>query len=94
MTSQTALDLADMRVSYSRGDDGFDVANLVAKEPFTNFKHWFDAMRESKMVHEPNAMCLSTATKSGRPSSRMVLLKGFDETGFKFFTNYDSRKGS
>lgn len=59
--------------------------------PFFQFKKWF---AEAADLHEPNAMVISTATADGRPSSRVVLLRGFDENGFVFFTNYDSRKGS
>lgn len=62
------------------------------KDPFKQFEKWFDEAIKSE-VHEPNAMVLSTATKKGRPSSRIVLLRGLDDHGFNFFTNYDSRKG-
>ncbi|NEA69113.1 pyridoxamine 5'-phosphate oxidase, partial [Streptomyces sp. SID12488] len=61
-------------------------------EPMGQFARWFeDAAGEN--VFEPNAMIVSTATPDGRPSSRTVLLKQFDERGFVFFTNYESRKG-
>src|SRR5579872_3810083 len=56
------------------------------------FRRWFRAVKRAGMP-EPNAMTLATATRSGRPSARMVLLKGIDERGFLFFTNYESRKG-
>jgi len=64
----------------------------IDKNPFVQFKNWFGLVLEKK-IFEPNAMTLATATKSGIPSARVVLLKGFDETGFTFFTNYNSRKG-
>jgi len=64
----------------------------IDKNPFVQFKNWFGLVLEKKIL-EPNAMTLATATKSGIPSARVVLLKGFDETGFTFFTNYNSRKG-
>jgi pyridoxamine 5'-phosphate oxidase len=56
------------------------------------FKKWFDAAVRAELK-EPTAMTLATATRGGKPSARMVLLKGFDEEGFVFYTNYDSRKG-
>jgi pyridoxamine 5'-phosphate oxidase len=56
------------------------------------FRIWFDEALKSKVV-DPNAMCLATATRAGEPSARTVLLKGLDDTGFTFFTRYDSAKG-
>jgi pyridoxamine 5'-phosphate oxidase len=56
------------------------------------FQRWFDDAVHAK-VDEPNAMTLSTASAEGRPSSRILLLKGADERGFVWFTNYNSRKG-
>ncbi len=64
----------------------------VSPDPIEQFKRWFEESLEAK-VTEPTAMNLSTCTKDGRPSGRIVLLKGFDEKGFVFYTNYDSRKG-
>ncbi len=61
------------------------------RDPFLQFKTWFDAALAADFV-EPNAMCLATVSKEGEVSSRMVLLKFFDETGFVFFTNYNSHK--
>jgi len=55
------------------------------------FRRWFRAAKRAGWL-EPNAMTLATATHGGRPSARMVLLKGIDERGFLFFTNYESRK--
>ena len=65
----------------------------VARDPFAQFQVWFDAANEAK-VPEPNAMIVATASKEGRPSNRVVLLRGFDARGFAFYTNYESRKGS
>ena len=62
------------------------------EDPFALFREWFDAA-ESARVELPEAMTLATATSDGRPSARTVLLKGVDERGFVFFTNYESRKG-
>ncbi|HKA19738.1 MAG TPA: pyridoxamine 5'-phosphate oxidase [Blastocatellia bacterium] len=64
----------------------------VDPNPFKQFAVWFqDAERVVPIL--PNAMTLATATKGGMPSARVVLLKGFDERGFVFYTNYESQKG-
>ena len=77
-----------MRVEYSKAR--LDESE-VAPDPIAQFRAWFDAATAAA-VPEPNAMTLATATPDGRPSARIVLLKGFDERGFSFFTNYESRK--
>ncbi|MFN6463415.1 MAG: pyridoxamine 5'-phosphate oxidase [Nostoc sp. DedVER02] len=64
----------------------------VDLNPFIQFKKWFDQALAGQLL-EPNAMTLATVTPDGKPSARMVLLKDFDERGFAFFTNYNSRKG-
>jgi pyridoxamine 5'-phosphate oxidase len=61
-------------------------------DPIEQFRRWFKAVERAGW-HEPNAMTLATSTRGGHPSARMVLLKGVDERGFLFFTNYESRKG-
>jgi pyridoxamine 5'-phosphate oxidase len=61
-------------------------------DPIRLFRKWFDAALKAGMK-EPTAMTLATATRDGKPSARMVLLKGFDQDGFVFYTNYESRKG-
>jgi pyridoxamine 5'-phosphate oxidase len=61
-------------------------------DPFQQFQTWFDQAIAAQL-HEPNAMTLATATPSGMPSARIVLLKGFDPRGFVLYTNYNSRKG-
>lgn len=66
---------------------------LKHSEPFELFKEWFDAAQKNEKIIEPTAMCLATVSKDSKPSSRMVLLKKFDESGFCFFTNLTSRKG-
>jgi len=64
----------------------------VAAHPAQQFDRWFlEAMKSE--VREPNAMTLATCTKAGRPSARTVLLKAYDEKGFVFYTNYNSKKG-
>ena len=79
----------DLRVDYGRGR--LDEAD-AAPDPFRQFGRWFDEARAAQIA-EPNAMTLATADPSGAPSARVVLLKSFDERGFTFHTNYDSRKG-
>ena len=64
----------------------------VDPNPFKMFEQWFQEASEAEPVL-PEAVSLATATREGRLSSRMVLLKDFDETGFVFYTNYESRKG-
>lgn len=61
-------------------------------DPISQFAHWFEQALTAELM-DPNAMALATATSDGVPSARIVLLKGFDERGFRFYTNYDSRKG-
>ena len=61
-------------------------------DPLRQFKRWFEEAREAA-PEAPDAMTLATATADGRPSARMVLLKGADERGFAFHTNRESRKG-
>lgn len=54
---------------------------------------WFNEATEAKVAEEPNQMAVASADAQGRPSLRFVLLKGYDERGFVFYTNYGSRKG-
>src|SRR4051812_35451423 len=80
---------ADLRREYTtRGLLESD----VDKDPVKQFGTWFGEALGAGLL-EPNAMTLATAGKDGKPSARVVLLKGFDEQGFVFFTNYESRKG-
>jgi pyridoxamine 5'-phosphate oxidase len=64
----------------------------VAPDPLTQFAVWFREAKEAASGF-PEAMTLATATKSGEPSARTLLLKGFDDRGFVFYSNYESRKG-
>jgi pyridoxamine 5'-phosphate oxidase len=66
--------------------------NDVAADAIEQFARWWNDAVDSEIL-EVNAMTLATATKDGKPSARIVLLKGFDESGFVFFTNYESYKG-
>lgn len=85
-----ALDPADMREQYRTTEL---LAADLAPEPIEQFTRWFKETAANPAIHEPNAMIVSTATPDGRPSSRTVLLKHYDDAGFVFFTNYGSRKG-
>jgi len=77
------------RKEYEQG--ALDEAT-VEVHPVRQFALWYDDA-VAAAVPEPEAMTLSTATPDGRPSARVVLLRGFDDRGFCFFTNYESRKG-
>ena len=78
-----------MRSDYTR--EALAEADVDA-DPVVQFRRWFEQATEAGLL-EPTAMTLATATRDGRPSARMVLLRGFDERGFCFYTNYESRKG-
>lgn len=92
--SGTDMDLSNMRKSYKSDQECFEEDQLASLDPIKQFGTWFDQATKCPEVGEANAMCLATATKDGRPSARMVLLKGYSEEGFRFFTNYESRKGT
>jgi pyridoxamine 5'-phosphate oxidase len=83
------MSLADLRTEYSLA--GLSEKD-VARDPFRQFEKWFQEAEAAKL-REPNAAVLATAARDGRPSARMVLLKGIDGRGFVFYTSYDSRKG-
>ncbi len=83
--------LADMRRDYTR--DGLCEAQAPL-EPFSLFGRWFaEAVKTEQLPVEPNAMTLATVDEEGRPHCRVLLLKGLDQRGFTFFSNYDSAKG-
>jgi len=81
--------LAELRENYTKS--GLNAID-VNPDPFTQFQNWMDLAITSDIV-DPNAMTLATADVHGIPTSRIVLLKHYDEEGFCFFTNYKSRKG-
>lgn len=89
MPDRDPLDHAALRTEYARG--GLTEDDLAA-DPVAMFRRWFDEAVAAG-VHEPNAMVVATVSADGRPSARLVLLKGHDERGFVFFTNSASRKG-
>lgn len=84
------MNVADLRQDYRRGE--LRRQDLPAT-PFPLFDLWFQTALNSPDVLEANAMTLATADRSGLVSARIVLLKGWDENGFTFFTNYLSQKG-
>lgn len=83
------VSLADLRRNYTL--NGLSESDVQA-DPLSQFRIWFDQALAAKLI-EPNAMTLATADPDGTPGARIVLLKGFDERGFVFFTNYLSAKG-
>ena len=84
------MDIAALRKSYER--DELDEA-VSAADPLSQFQRWFDQALQSELP-EPNAMTLATVGADGRPSTRVVLIKGFDALGIVWYTNYQSRKGT
>ena len=85
----TPIPLADLRKDYKLASLG---KRDLAADPFTQFGKWMDDAIKAELP-EPTAMNLATVGSNGRPSARIVLLKNFDENGFVFFSNYESRKG-
>ncbi len=83
------MSIADLRKEYSRASLS---ETDVHSDPIEQFSKWFGEAIAAQ-VPEANAMSVSTATVNGRPSSRILLIKEFDQRGFTFFTNYSSRKG-
>ena len=81
--------LADLRKNYARGSL---TKSAVNPDPILQFTSWMAEALSAK-VPEPNAMTLATAGADGKPSARIVLIKGVDARGFVFFTNYESHKG-
>jgi len=81
--------LADLRKNYSLGS--LDAAD-VDPDPIRQFHTWMGQALDAKLP-EPNAMTVATVDADGRPAARILLIKGVDERGFVFYTNYESRKG-
>lgn len=82
------MSLADIRSEYRRAELRESDAHA---DPLTQFRTWFEEAVRAEVL-EPNAMCLATATPDAYPSARIVLMKGVDERGVVFFTDYRSRK--
>ncbi|MCC6703750.1 MAG: pyridoxamine 5'-phosphate oxidase [Thermomicrobiales bacterium] len=83
--------IQEMRRDYRRGEL---VEGQLAADPIDQFLVWFEDARSTETETEANAMTLATASADGRPTARVVLLKGVDATGFRFFTSYISRKAN
>jgi pyridoxamine 5'-phosphate oxidase len=83
------MNIADLRKNYTQA--GLLEPDIAAN-PFDQFQLWFEQAVAANLT-EPNAMTLATVTAAGKPSARIVLLKGFDDRGFVFYTNYNSQKG-
>jgi pyridoxamine 5'-phosphate oxidase len=81
--------LADMRKNYQQAEL---LESSATKSPLEQFTLWLDQALKAE-IPEPNAMTLATVSSELRPSTRVVLIKGYDEQGIVWFTNYDSRKG-
>jgi len=81
--------LQDQRVDYQKGTLN---VNEVAENPLTQFQQWYEAY-EAVEPKDPNAFVLATVDSNGMPHSRVLLLKGIDQGGFEFYTNYQSAKG-
>lgn len=81
--------IADLRQNYTLA--GLSEADLDA-DPLKQFRVWFQQALDADLI-EPNAMTLATATFEGKPTARIVLLKGVNQGGFVFYTNYESQKG-
>ncbi|KAM6163228.1 pyridoxine-5'-phosphate oxidase [Rhynchocyon petersi] len=88
-----AMDLGPMRKNYRGDREAFEETHLASLDPIKQFAAWFEEAVQCPEIGEANAMCLATCTRDGKPSARMLLLKGFDKDGFRFFTNFESRKG-
>ncbi len=83
------MDIAALRKSYEK--DELD-EQASAPDPLQQFQRWFEQALSAQLP-EPNAMTLATVGEGGRPSTRVVLIKGYDARGIVWYTNYDSRKG-
>jgi pyridoxamine 5'-phosphate oxidase len=89
MTSTTSSRLAELRKSYERAELGEDASHA---DPLRQFDQWLTEAISAE-IPEPNAMTVATVGSDLRPSTRVVLIKGYDERGIVWYTNYESRKG-
>ena len=87
--SSLSSSIADLRKSYERAELS---ETSCAKDPLQQFDQWLQQALNAQ-IPEPNAMTLATVGSDMRPSTRIVLIKGYDEQGLVWYTNYDSRKG-
>ena len=86
MNKQDNPSIEDLRVDYKLNT--LEEDDLLAS-PIAQFEQWFQQAQESDQL-EPNAMTLATVSKEGIPAARIVLLKGLEEDGFRFYTNFES----
>ena len=84
------MPLESSRASYSGSE--LD-PSVVAEDPIVQLQRWVDEAYASAKIMEPNAMNVASVDKDGRPSARIVLMRGLDARGLRFYTSYDSRKG-
>ncbi len=84
------MNIAELRMEYTRA--ALDESHVTA-DPYAQFSRWLNEAIQAQ-VPEPTAMSVATVDEAGRPSCRILLLKGVDEQGFTFYTNYESRKGA
>ena len=84
----TKSNLATIRSDYQKKSLS---KREVSANPMDQFEHWFEEATSAE-INEPTAMNLSTVDKNGRPTARIVLLKGINDSAFQFYTNYDSQK--
>ena len=82
-------ELKNIRINYNTNS-----LDKVESCPFEQFENWLEDAFDTDGIIEPNAMTLSTVSIENKPSARIVLLRGFSENGFEFYTNYQSRKGT
>lgn len=83
------MNIADLRKSYEKAELSEEASHA---DPMRQFDQWFNEALKSELP-EPNAMTVATVGSDLRPSTRVVLIKGYDERGIVWYTNYDSRKG-
>lgn len=83
------MNIADLRKSYEKAELSEEASH---SDPMRQFDQWFNEALKSELP-EPNAMTVATVGSDLRPSTRVVLIKGYDERGIVWYTNYDSRKG-
>lgn len=79
--------------TFKMANDNLDTIADWPDDPMGLFRQWYERAEQTDSVAEPEVMALATATSDGRPSVRMLLLRGYDDSGFCFYTNYKSRKG-
>lgn len=89
MNKEKDASIEDLRIDYKL--DTLEREDLL-DSPIAQFEQWFEQAQAADQL-EPNAMTLATASQDGIPTARIVLLKGLDEEGFRFYTNYESDKG-